>query len=172
MKRNDWILLGLFIILIVVIYLVSFGNIDITKSEEAKTKTIEERRIFALRRRKKLLALVKEKESLQKKLNKRFRILYFGLRLLLVGTVIGYNLILYFGFKITQIGLILQWNQIAFLIIAVVLFLTFGTFTNVKNIVNYFKIFIDNWVYSRFIKLPVQIEQHIEEVKRIEQEYL
>lgn len=155
---NNTFLIILIIIIVIIIYIASLGQVNIIQNNVFNEK---EKNISKLKRRhQKLQTLIEKKEDLNKKLNKKFKWIYFGVRFGLTSIYISFNIILYSFFNITVIGEILNWNEAAIIIITLFSFLTFGNFTNVSNFVQAIKMKLEIRIYSKYVNLNNEINSH------------
>jgi len=153
-----------FIVLLIIIFIASFGQVNIAVEKEDKVSDEEKSDLTKLQRRhKKLKALIQEKEALYVKLNKRFKRIYFGVRFVLATLYVGYNALLYFAFKITNLGDLLNWNQFAVILIALFSFIAFGTFANVKDFIQNIKMRLESRTYNKYVNITEQLKTHKEE---------
>ena len=154
----------LFIVLLIIIFIASFGQVNIAVEKEDKVNDDEKNDLTKLQaRHKKLKALIQRKEALYIKLNKRFKRIYFGVRIVLATLYIGYNALLYFALKITNLGGILNWNQFAVIIIALFSFIAFGTFANIKDFIQNIKMRLESRTYNKYVNITEQLGIHKEE---------
>ena len=167
-KRNyiPYILLAIIVItLIIVIYIVSLGQIDLTaEKKKHKEKVDAKNQLTKLElRHEKLKTLIQKKEILNIKLNKRFKLIYFGVRLALMLLTIAYNFILYFVFNITELSSLLKYNSYIVLIVSLFSFIAFGTLVNLKEFTQKIKLWLEVKIYSKYANITKQIETHKEE---------
>lgn len=159
----------LIIVVIIIIFIVSFGQMDIALEKESTDKEEKERdnltRLQA--RHKKLKELIKKKEELYLKLNKKFKRIYFGVRFVLASLYVGYNASLYFVFKITTLADLLNWNQFALIVIALFSFIAFGTLANVQDFINNIKMRLESRTYDKYVDITEQLEVHKNEALKL-----
>lgn len=84
---------------------------------------------------------------------------------------LGFNALLFFVFNIKDLGTILNWNEVLLLILITINFITFGTITDLKNVIGYFRNRIENWVYGKYVNIEEQIVNHIDETKILQEEF-
>ncbi|NOU38414.1 MAG: hypothetical protein HOO89_06855 [Ferruginibacter sp.] len=172
-KEDDqfliWVLVILLVILTYLIYTASLGQIDITPHKDNEP-FIDKKRL-AEERHKKLLALIEQKKELKEKLAKHFKTSYLFVRILFVAMYLGFNALLFFVFNIKDLGTILNWNEVLLLILITINFITFGTITDLKNVIGYFRNRIENWVYGKYVNIEEQIVNHIDETKILQEEF-
>lgn len=169
-KRSNnvaWIWIILIVVLILIIYLVSLGKVNL--SETGSIKEFKDTKEQAKNRYDKLIRLIEEKEGLKQKLNRRFRLTYFAVRIILSSLFIGYNLILFFVFEINKLGDLLNWNELFLIGFALVSFLTFGSVHNLNEFILNLRIRLENFVYGKYVDIDKQITKHIEERESIKQ---
>ncbi|MEN8191898.1 MAG: hypothetical protein ABFS12_03720 [Bacteroidota bacterium] len=164
-KENEYTLIIILIIVgIIIIYLVTFGQFDI--SEKIKNAdNFDDEKLTSKHQR--LKNLIEKKEALNKKLNRKFKFIYFGVRVVLSSLYLGFNAVLYFVFKIREVGEILNWNEFTLIILSLLSFITFGSFTNIKKFVYDLKLKLETWVYGKYINIDEQISLHKIESKNI-----
>jgi hypothetical protein len=154
----------LIIVVIIIIFIVSFGQMDIALDKESTDKEEKEKERDNLTRlqarHKKLKELIKKKEELYLKLNKKFKRIYFGVRFVLASLYVGYNASLYFVFKITNLADLLNWNQFALIVIALFSFIAFGTLANVQDFINNIKMRLESRTYDKYVDITEQLEVH------------
>ncbi|TYC08458.1 hypothetical protein ES677_14350 [Bizionia gelidisalsuginis] len=167
-EKNNTFLIILVIVIVIIIYVGSFGQVDLTLEKVSKQNDEVKDNLNRLQsRHKKLKDLIQKKEALNLKLNKKFKRIYFGVRLVLASIYLGYNTMLYFVFNITNLGDILNWNQFALMVIALFSFIAFGTFTNVKDFIENIKMRLESRTYNKYVDITEQLEAHKEEVTEL-----
>jgi hypothetical protein len=158
----------IFIVLIILIFIGSFGQVDITLEKGTKESDEAQNNLSKLQaRHKKLKALIEKKEQLNIKLNTKFKRIYFGVRFVLASLYIGYNALLYFVFNITNLGDLLNWNEFAVIVIALFSFIAFGTFAHVKDFIQNIKIRLESRTYNKYVNITEQLESHKLEVNKL-----
>ena len=167
-EKNNTFLLIFVIVIIIIIYVGSFGQVDLTLEKVSKENDEQKYNLSKLQsRHKKLKALIEKKEALNERLNKKFKRIYFGVRLVLVSIYLGYNAILYFAFNITNLGDLLNWNQFALIVIALISFIAFGTLTNVQDFINNIKMRLEYRTYDKYVDITEQVETHKKEEMKL-----
>ena len=157
-ENNNTFLIILIIIIVIIIYIASLGQVNIIQNNFTEEK---EKNISKLNRiHQRLKILIEKKEDLNKKLNKKFKWIYFGVRFGLTTIYIGFNIVLYTIFNITDIGEILNWNEAAIIMITLFSFLTFGTFANVNSFIQNIKMKLEIRIYNRYENLNDEILMH------------
>ena len=163
-NSNNNFLIVLVIVIVIIIYVASLGKVDVTLEKSNKQNDEEKNNLSKLQaRHKKLERLIQKKQELSTKLNKKFKRIYFGVRLVLSSLFVGYNLLLYFFFNITNLGDLLNWNQFALIIMALFSFITFGSLANVKEFVQNIKMRLELRTYDKYKDIIKQLENHKEE---------
>lgn len=154
----------LVIILLVIILLVVF----LFKKEDKEK---------AINRHKRLTKLIEGKETLKKKLNKRFKIVYFGVRFVLISIWLALSYILYYYGYIKDVGDFLNYSEITILVIIGSNFMLFGSLSNINNYIDFIKIKTENLVYGKYINIDEEIDRHkeadkivLDKIKTIENE--
>jgi hypothetical protein len=164
-ENNNTIFIILIIIAVIIIYIASLGQVNIVQNNVIQEK---EKNLSKLKRRhQKLKTLIEKKESLNKKLNKKFKWIYFGVRFGLTAMYITFNLFLFLYLKITEIGEILDWNEVAIITISIFSFLTFGTFTKLSQFIQDIKMKLEIRIYSNYENLVDEIKKNKNEIKSL-----
>lgn len=154
---NIWIVLV--IILIIIIFILSFGRIT---SDEIKIIPDEYRdtKEEAKRKHNRLLAIIEKKEELKSRLAKKFKQVYFFVRIGLVTIWLLLLLPLYINGFIKNLNDLLSFSEACLLIIIIMNFITFGTITNLKNYLRVIKNKTENWIYGKYINIEADIDNH------------
>jgi hypothetical protein len=165
-KKNSDIatfLIVLLVIVVIIIFVVSLGSVnpsDIGKIPQAFKDSKEE----AKRRHQKLVELIKKQEALKIKLNKKFKRIYFFVRVGLVILWLTALYICYFLGLIKTLGDALNYSEASILILIVFNFLTFGTLTNLENYLHLVKTKTENWIYGKYLTIENKIETNKSEL--------
>ena len=161
---SSWLerfLLILTVVVLIIIFVATLGQIDIPLEKGKRDSDEETDTLSKLQtRHKKLKAIIQRKEALNIKLNKKFKFYYFCVRFGLASLYVGCNVLLYFVFNITKLGDILNWNQLVIIVITLFSFLTFGTFTNVKEYIQTIKMRLEIKTYKKYLNITDQLETH------------
>jgi hypothetical protein len=167
-KEINIVLAILIIVIVILVFVASFGQVDVTLSSPSKKRVLPKYDLNKLQsRHKKLKALIEKKEALNIKLNKKFKRIYFGVRLVLASIYVGYNALLYFAFEITNLGDLLNWNQFALVVIALFSFIAFGTFANVKDFITTIKMRLESKTYDKYVDITEQLKNHKKEAMKL-----
>lgn len=162
-KKYLWIFIAVISVIIVfLIYVFTFGHVDITEEKKKQFCLEGEKENLSKleNRHQKLKLLIRRKEDLNRKLERRFRWIYFGVRLFLSSLYVGFNILLYNVFNITKLSEILNWNQLMILVISLFSFVAFGTFANAKEYVAKIKLWIELRTYSRYVNISEKLNEH------------
>ncbi len=162
--KNSWLIIGL-ILFIVFVYTFSGGKVDVGEKIEKDNgkKSNDSLKV----RYEKLKKLVEAKKTLYKKLTKKFKWIYFGVRLSLLGIFTSYCLMLYHGFGVTNLGELLNWIEVVAIIVVFFSFLAFGTFSNVREYVEKLKMRIEIMVFKKHFNLLNDVDGHENELLQI-----
>ena len=163
------ILIVILVVIIIVGFILSLGQLNITKLE-AFPPEIKEDKEKAKLRHKRLSVILQKQETLNLKLQKKFKQIYFFIRL---GLVILWFIILlgfYLGNFIHNLGDVLNYSEASLFLLILVNFLTFGTLMNLENYINLIKIKTQNLVYGKYIKLEDQIEVNRTELNLLDRQ--
>lgn len=146
------------IILILFVFVFTLGKVEIPIEKNEQNADDDNDNLNKLKDRyRKLKALIKRKKLLHIKLNKRFKVIYFGVRVVLITLYLGFNAILFFVLDIKDLGEILNWNQVAVLIMIIFSFITFGTFSNVKEFVYSIKMQLEIRTFKKYLNIDEQV---------------
>jgi hypothetical protein len=158
----------LFIVVIIIVFIASLGQVAIPLEKEIKVKDEGENDLTKLQvRHKKLKELISKKEALNINLNKKFKRIYFGVRFVLASLFVGYNALMYFVFNINKLGDLLNWNQFALIIMALFSFIAFGTLANVRDFIQNIKMRLESKTFNKYVDITEQIETHKEEAIKL-----
>lgn len=162
---NEIIIAVLLIIVLVIIFLVTFGKVD--ANDLRPPEEFKEDKEKAKKRNVRLRALIEKKWELQKKLDRKFRYIFFfvrvGLLTIWAGIIYGFY---YLGF-IHNLGDFLNYSHASILGLVTLNFLTFGTLTNLNNYLDLIKMRTRNWVYGKYVNLEDSIEENQEEANKL-----
>lgn len=117
---------------------------------------------------KRLKEHLEKQSSLKLKLAKKFKWIYFGVRIGLVGIWIGIMLILAITGLIKDLEGFLNYSEASILILITANFLTFGKLSNLNNYLDLIKVKTENWVYGKYINLDEKIEENNCELLKLE----
>jgi hypothetical protein len=147
-----WVLAIVLFIILLIIFIVTLGQVDILDKESAlDNETFEEKKNKALAQRNILLKQIELKEGLKAQLDRNFKILYFVVRLILIGTYISYNyFILHLVLDANTVDEFVNYNEISLAIIFILSFLFTGTVADCKIAVSYIKIELENLIYNEY----------------------
>jgi hypothetical protein len=173
-KTLFYIVIAIVILVAIVILFSSGGKVDLlsdsNKKNDRDEKSLEERKEIFKHRHKKLQALIERKKELNIKLKKKFRIIYFCVRLLLLFIWFVFNLILWEFHIANSLGDFLNFNEAVLLLLFALNFLFFRNLIGLKEIIDYVKNYIENAVYKKYIQIEIQIENHSTEAVYLENE--
>lgn len=180
----------MFIVLLSV-YVVSLGNIDFlmepevtrpkkkTNGQDSQRLSLSQRKQQAEYQHLELQLTIAHHEKLQQHLRQRVGLMYFYVRLGLVATWLGVNLLLYHAYA-WDMDRILNYNSLALLAVAAYVFLFYRKLDEFKELTRFLRNKVENRVYAEFIsdeKLQAKINewraQKIKletEIKAMEQE--
>ncbi len=163
-KKNStiWFWIILFIIVFVVVYVTSLGKVDISKANTRPNikspDEFKDNKEQAIIRHDRLKGLIDKKEELKSKLTKRFKLIYFFVRLGFISIWASYILLfIYFG-KITDLESVLNYSEAAILGWLALNFMTFGKLSNLNNFINLIKVKLENWIWGKYLNIDETIE--------------
>lgn len=163
----NWFVVVLIIFLFIIVYLATFGQVNINVENNKVIKDSAEVLSKLKIRHQKLKALIDKKEQLSKKLKLRFRLAYISVRLLFVGIFVSYNGILYYGYGLKELGVLLNWNELALIGVTLISFISFGSLASLKDFLDNVRMKLEVWVYSKKVFIDDDIQTHKVEVKQI-----
>jgi hypothetical protein len=158
-----WLIIIIVIVIIIVAYVASLGTIDLTKKEAIPEEFKDTREAARLRHE----ALKKELErmvSLRDHLNRRFKWVYTGVRVVLVLLWVSFLFLLYYFDVVNTLEDALNYSEASFIVIAIMNFITFGSFADLKDFLSIIKTRVENWVWAQNIDLHVEIELKNQEI--------
>ena len=160
------ILIVIIVIIIVVVFVISLGTVNagnVAKIPKEFKDTKEE----AKRQHDRLKGLVEKQVNLRTKLEKRFRRIYFSIR---VGFVIIWFALLtglFFLGLIKNLGDALNYSEALILLLITFNFLTFGTITKLETFIELLKLRVENWVYGKYVNINEKIELNKSELEKL-----
>lgn len=172
-KKNStvWFWIILFIIILVVVYILSLGKVDISKTElRPNIKSPDEfkdNEVQAQCRHDRLKSLIDKKEGLKLKLNRRFKWIYFFVRLGFICLWAAYILLFIYLGKINDLESALNYSEAAILVWLALNFLTFGRLSNLHNFINLIKLKLENWIWGKYLNIDIIIEANKGELKEL-----
>lgn len=166
-KEEKTFLIVLAIVLIIIIYIITFGKVNIGNGDKFPSE-FKDSKEEAERKHKRLRALVNKQEALKRKLNKRFKLVYFFVRLVFVGLWFGSIFLLFVFRVVSNLSDILDWSEAFLLILLIANFLTFGTLSNLESFITILKNKIENWIFGKYVKIDEKIDLNKSELKIIE----
>lgn len=163
------IIIVIVIIVLLLLFITSLGKFNpsnIGKIPDEYKDSKEE----AKRKHKKLSELIAKQEALNIKLNKKFKQIYFFVRIGMVLLWFGLLSLFYFFGVINNLGDVLNYSEASILILLILNFITFGTITDLKNFIDIIKIKTENWVYGKYAGIENKIETNKEQLTLLERE--
>jgi ABC-type multidrug transport system fused ATPase/permease subunit len=166
-KEKDYslIIIAIIVFAFVVLYLLSLGKIKGTTSK-SRYDELNESLEKANARHTKLQALIDKKVELKEKLKKRFRWIFFSVRILLVAFWAVALILLYLFGIVVNIGDALNYSNAFILVLITLNFITFGNLTNLSSFINAIKTRVENWVYGKYVSIDGIIE--VDNLKLVE----
>ncbi|MDR8392246.1 hypothetical protein NC796_13920 [Aliifodinibius sp. S!AR15-10] len=156
-KFSIWnILIVLILIALVVIWLISLGQVS--SDEISRPDEFKEDREHAKRKHKWYKTKLRSQKKLKAQLDKKFKLIHFGMRmglfLLWVGTMLG----LHFLGLIAGLGGVVAYTAGISGCVIGANYLSTGTYYDLKELADIVKIRSENWVYGKFTDLDERIE--------------
>ena len=156
------VLIVILIIIAIIFYLFTFGKFS---SKGKQPEEFRDDNLQAKIRHQKLTKLLESQKGLKQKLNKKFRLIYFCVRFLLVLFWIGIMSILYIFSIIKDLGDFLNYSELSVIIIITLYFLVFGTVKDLNNFLDLFKTKTENLVYGKYVNINEKIDENQKEVE-------
>lgn len=161
---NTWLII-LIIILILIIYIASLGQVRVNNLKIADE--LSESREKAKHRHQKLEVLIKKQVELKSILDRKFKQIYLGVRIILVSIWIGLAISLYLVSLIENVGDFLTYSQFTVLLLVTLHFITFGSLRNVNEFIDSIKRRTENWVYGKYVDIETKIESNKKEQEKL-----
>ena len=150
------IIIVIIIVFVIVFFVVTLGQIE-TASLNVLPAEFKDNSAASKSRHKRLLELIQKKEGLKSKLDKRFRITFFAVRIVLVALWFSVLFTFYKLDLIKDLEDVLNYSQASLFLLFILNFITFGTITELKNFIDVIKTKSENWVYGKYINLNDKI---------------
>lgn len=164
-STKAWLII-LLLVLLIIIHVMSLGQVDprVTNLPDE----LAESRENAKHRHRKLIALIKRQKKLKNKLDRKFKRIYLGVRILLVALWAGLLTTLYFFGEIKGLGDLLTYSQFSILLLVTIHFITFGSIKNINLFIGSLKERTENWVYGKYVDLDDRIDTNKKESRKLE----
>jgi ABC-type multidrug transport system fused ATPase/permease subunit len=156
-KDYNYIIIAIIVFAFIVLYLISLGKIKDT-TFRSRYDVLNESLEKANARHTKLQASIDKKVELKEKLKKRFRWIFFSVRILLVAFWAVALVGLYLFGIVVNIGDALNYSNAFILVLITLNFITFGSLTNLSSFINAIKTRVENWVYGKYVSIDEIIE--------------
>lgn len=168
--KNDWIwiLAIVFLIVVIVVYLLSLGTVNISK-EQNLPEELNDPKEVAAKKHKALLLVIDQKIQLKRKLEFKFKVVYTCVRIALVSLWMIPIVVFYNRGKITSMDDLLNYSEMMLIIAFTINFLTFGSLASLNEFLNSIKTKVENWVWSSNLSLTIEIEDVKNQLMQLEQ---
>ncbi|HYW96373.1 MAG TPA: hypothetical protein VE870_12345 [Bacteroidales bacterium] len=173
-KWYIWVIIILVAIIAILLYVGTFGNVDITSENKGQEKSLKPKPTnceIKSKHEKLLNELIQKREKIYVARRRIYKIVYFSIRLIAVSIWVFGNLLLYFEFGIHDIGTIIDYNNGLIILLVAVVFLLWGILGSVKEWIKMFEKRLELWIFKKFIKLPELIEKNRLELVLPENKY-
>lgn len=173
-KWYVWVIIILVAIIAILLYVGSFGKLDVTSGHEKTKKPRPTNEEIQKKHEILLETLIQKREKIYKTRKRVYKIVYFCIRLLAISAWVGLNLLLYFKFQIQDIGTIIDYNNGFIIILIAFVFLFWGVLGSLQEWIKIFEKRLELWIFKKYIKLPDVIENNkseLAEIKRIQAIY-
>lgn len=164
-KKDDtnWTLMVLFLLLLLVVYVLSLGKLDVGNNFSAPDEFKDDKE-QAKRRHDKLKKLLEKKEALKTKLTKRFKRIYFAVRFSFIALWGVYIFTLFKINWVQNLEDVINYSEAAILIWIALNFLTFGSLSNINNFLGLIKVKLENWIWGKHVNIEENIVEHKAEI--------
>jgi hypothetical protein len=167
-KSDFWTYVFAFFVflLIVVLFILTLGQLD---TDEFVSKTdFHDKRDEAKRKHKWYSEILKNQKKLKEELDRKFKIMYLSIRILLLlswAALIGVTYFLGLAANFLELfGL----ASLPLWFISGANYLTNGTYMDLKDFIEITKVKTENWVYGKYIDLDEKIDRNEGELLQIE----
>lgn len=157
-NNTNTVIIIIVVVILLILFIVSFGKID---GDGLKIPDeLKDDKASAKSRHKRLKALIEKQESLKRKLDKKFKRIYFGVRLCLVFLWAVLMILLYYFGLIKELGDFINYSELSILCLITVNFITFGTITELKSYIEFIKTKTENWVFGKYVSIEENITKN------------
>jgi hypothetical protein len=171
LKWYVWVIIILIAIIAILLFVGSFGNVDVTSSHEKPTIPRPTKEEIQKKHEKLLEALIQKREKIYNTRKRIYKIVFFSIRLIAIAIWIGVNMLLYFKIGIQDIGTIIDYNNGFIIILIAIVFLFWGVLGSLQEWIKIFEKRLELWIFKKYIKLPELIENNksdLAEIKMIQ----
>jgi hypothetical protein len=164
-KNNElewywWVIIILIAIIAILLFVGTFGTVDITSDKEKPARPKPTKQEIFAKHEELLKTLIQKREQIFRTRKRIYNIVYFSIRLLLIGFWTGGNLMLYYVFDINNIGTIIDYNNAFIILMVALVFLFWGKLSTLKDWVILFEKRLELWIFQKYIRLPELIENN------------
>lgn len=160
---HTWLII-LIIVVILLGYILTLGQVggDSMKVPDE----LSESRAKAKHRHRRLEELISRQIELKTKLERKFKRVYFGVRMTLVLIWAGIAASLHALSLLQSVDDFLSYSEFSVLILITLHFVTFGSLKNVNEFIDSIKRRTENWVYGKYVDIDSKIESNKKRNKR------
>jgi len=162
-----WVLIVLFVIVFIAIFIITLGNVKV--GNQSTPNEFKDNKEQAQRRHGKLKLLIEKQEALKVKLEKRFKRIYFIIRL---GFIVVWGAYIYICVLLGHVNNLedaLNYSEAVILVWIALNFLTFGNLSNLNAFIDLIKMRLQNWVWGKYVKLESIIDINKREITVLEE---
>lgn len=161
---NTWLII-LIIVVILLVYILTLGQVGGDSLKVADE--LSESRAKAKHRHKRLEELISKQIELKTKLERKFKRVYFGVRMTLVLIWVGIAASLHALNILQSVDDFLSYSEFSVLILITLHFVTFGSLRNVNEFIDSIKRRTENWVYGKYVDVDSKIESNKKEQEKL-----
>lgn len=161
---NTWLII-LIIVVILLVYILTLGQVGGDSLKVADE--LSESRAKAKHRHKRLEELISKQIELKTKLERKFKRVYFGVRMTLVLIWAGIAASLHALNIFQSVDDFLSYSEFSVLILITLHFVTFGSLRNVNEFIDSIKRRTENWVYGKYVDVDSKIESNKKEQEKL-----
>ncbi|OIQ24112.1 hypothetical protein [Lacinutrix sp. MedPE-SW] len=167
----------LIIVVIILVYVMTIGYVDLIdrleeKEERAEIKELEKNEekipLSKLKyRHTRIKDIISKNEAVNNKLNRRFKLIYNSVKVIMVLLFFGFVFTLYFGFGVTDLGQLLTWLGGVTILLGLASFIAFGTLNGVSDFINSIKMKLESSIRSKCLSIEEKLPIYREEEKML-----
>ncbi|WP_339810360.1 hypothetical protein [uncultured Imperialibacter sp.] len=161
-----WVLIVFGVVLVILIFVGSLGMFD-ASTKDILPPEFTDSKEEALKKNVALKEEIDKLTLLKERLDRRFRIVYFFVRIALV---IVTSISIYFESVLLRAQTLedfLNFYEFSIIILFAMNFIAFGTIANFNDFIHLLKAKIENWVWRRNLDLPKQIKNKETELTKL-----
>ena len=172
LKWYRWIIIVLVAVIAVLLYIGTFGTVDVTSDKKKLAKPKQTNQEIFKKHEKLLETLIQKRQRIYKSRKRVYKSVYFIIRFLIIGVWIAGNLLLYYKLGVNELGTIIDYNNAFLIIIIALVFLFWGVLSSLKDWLHLFETRLELWIFQKYLNLPEKIEDNKSSLARLKQNNL